>query len=61
MARGGRGGRRGRGSGGIDYDQFYDNMYAMQISMPQGVIGNQFIFIGSEAGLIARVNSLTEA
>lgn len=59
MARGR--GRRGRGGGGVDYDQFYDNMYALQTMMPQGVLGNQFIFFGSEAGLIARVNSLTEA
>lgn len=45
MARGR--GRRGRGGGGIDYDQFYDNMYALQTMMPQGVLGNQFIFFGS--------------
>lgn len=59
MARGGRGRRGGRGGGGVDTDIFYDTMYSLQVLMPQGLIGNQFIYNGSEAGFIARVNSMT--
>lgn len=61
MARGGRGrrGGRGGGGGGIDTDIFYDSMYSLQVLMPQGLIGNQFIYNGSEAGFITRVNNMT--
>ncbi len=57
--RGRRGGRGGGGGGGIDTDIFYDSMYSLQVLMPQGLIGNQFIYNGSEAGFITRVNNMT--
>lgn len=59
MARGRRGARGRGGGGGPDTDMLYDSIYAMQALMPQGLFGNQFIYIGSEAGFIARVSSMT--
>jgi hypothetical protein len=42
----GRGGR-GRGGGTPDYDLLYDNLYSLQVFMPQGMNGTTFTFIGS--------------
>jgi hypothetical protein len=57
MARGGR--RRGRG--GPDLDAFYDLTYATCSVMPQGIMGTQFSYVGSEWGFMARMNSLSHA
>jgi hypothetical protein len=49
-----------RGNGGIDYDLIYDSNYNTNSLQPQGLVGSQLIYIGSEWGLLARLNGLTQ-
>lgn len=51
-------GRRGRRSA-PDNDILMDTFFTSFAVLPQGVMGNQMVFYGSEAAFIARVNTMT--
>lgn len=51
-------GRRRGGRSAPDNDIVYDTMYLSLSMVPQGLLGSQLTYYGSEAGFMTRLNNL---